>query len=111
MIKIIDIDPYNKATDNFRKAIVEYEAGNKLNAESLFKKSIETNPTLIEAWINVGVLLFERDDKMQAKEYFEKALKIEPQHSGVLRYLGATLMDYDFQQAELYLGYISIIRR
>jgi tetratricopeptide (TPR) repeat protein len=47
-------------------------------AENCFFSIIETHPDCKEAYNNLGVIAFQKDDKEKAIDYFTKSLEIDP---------------------------------
>ncbi len=54
-------------------------------AEQYLRKALELNPHFIDAVANFGSLYLKRGDYRRAREFFEKALALDPQHSKALK--------------------------
>jgi len=54
-------------------------------AERYLHKSLELNPQLTEAVVDFGFLFLKRGDVQRARECFERALELEPQHPKALQ--------------------------
>ncbi len=85
------IDQELKRLDGYDSLLVSYwaeqllEGGEKMiksneidDAEEVFMKLLNHYPELKEAYCNLGVINYHRNSMERAKEYFEKALDIDP---------------------------------
>jgi tetratricopeptide (TPR) repeat protein len=54
-------------------------------AERYLRKALELNPLLTDAVADFGFLFLKRGDLQRAREYFERALELEPQNSKALQ--------------------------
>ena len=73
------------------------------NEVSLFASTIKTDPSSVEGHFNLGNALIDRGDRGGAKLEWEKALQIDPVHSGALTQIGTLFATQgDFLQAEQY---------
>ncbi len=57
-------------------------------AEDMFKKAVDKDPTNSNAWNGLGWSQLNQGMQFNAKEAFEKCLKIEPKHAAALNGLG-----------------------
>jgi len=69
------------------ESIALYNAGLKLYKEKKYKesleklkKAVELNTLYADAYVVIGGIYVERQDPKNAIEYFEKALKVNPNH-------------------------------
>ena len=62
----------------FTDAVEHYQMADFEEAEKLFKKAVEVNPDLVEAWGWLGRIHFDQADYPQAAQYFERALELAP---------------------------------
>jgi tetratricopeptide (TPR) repeat protein len=54
-------------------------------AERYLRKALELNPQLTDAVVDFGFLFLRRGDCQRAREFFERALQLEPHHSRALQ--------------------------
>ena len=59
-------------------AEAEYRQGNEAEAEFLYKRLLELDPTMMEAWLDWSYIAFIKGDTEMAIEMIQEALKIEP---------------------------------
>jgi tetratricopeptide (TPR) repeat protein len=81
------------AVDYFVLGAISYENGDFTAAEESFRNVIELDPLYIEAYMNLGLVLF-RDVKRwtEAAENFKKAIELNPKYSSAYNNLGVLLL-------------------
>ncbi|MFC1474749.1 tetratricopeptide repeat protein, partial [bacterium] len=79
---------------------LNYQAGHILFKEKEFKrafpylkKAIKLNPRMIEAYIDIGLVLEKLDETEKAKKIFEKAIKVDPDNSVAKEWLERVVKD------------------
>jgi Flp pilus assembly protein TadD len=64
--------------------LLHYETGGTSDAEDLYERAIELDPTNSDAWNDLGVLRFASGDFAEAKRDFEKAAELDPTSEDIL---------------------------
>ena len=65
-------------------AEMSYKMGDVARYNELMNKIAESDPTNPEIFFNLGVASTQVGDNVKAAEYYEKALKLKPEHEGAL---------------------------
>ncbi|MBX7152527.1 tetratricopeptide repeat protein [bacterium] len=66
-------------TSLFEEALVRDERGDP-EAETLYRKAIETGDCVADAYCNLGIIEFQKGDLSKAFDCFTQSLKYEPRH-------------------------------
>jgi tetratricopeptide (TPR) repeat protein len=74
------------------KGVDELAKGNFRQAEAYFKKALDTDPTIVCVWINLGAGSSQTGHNADAERYYRKALELDPQNLAAMSNL-ATLFD------------------
>jgi tetratricopeptide (TPR) repeat protein len=61
------------------------------DAENAFKGAIQSNPKFYQAWVKLGVNLFNQEKYQESLQVFQTAIGIEPQTEYAYKLLGALL--------------------
>lgn len=77
--------------DQIKKGEAFFSEGNAEEAEKCFLEVLKEDPGNKEAYNNLGVLAFEKEDLKKAQSYFLKALKIDPLYEDSLNNLDTLL--------------------
>jgi tetratricopeptide (TPR) repeat protein len=73
----------NRKTANtlYDRALEAEWKGQAVEAESLYRKAIDLEPTMAEAWVNLGGILYDRKKFPEAFEAYQQALEIDPRYA------------------------------
>src|SRR4051812_23756505 len=77
----------------FAEAIRYHEAGHSPQAEALYRALLTVQPTHVEAWYNLGLLLQMQGQFERAVAVYREALVQEPRHVSVLSNMATALKD------------------
>ncbi len=100
----IEKDPQN-ADIYFYKGTIFKETGDTVRALSAFQTATELNPKFYNAYVQIGLLLNNKNDK-NAEKYFDNAIKVSPKpedalyaKANLLKDVGVKLYDADKTEA------------
>ncbi len=88
-----------KAEKAFNKAKSFYYENNYFEAEKFLQKALEIDTNFIEAYLLLGDLLADKNDKTGAIEAYESVIEIDPEYSSIVYYI---LAGFEFS-AEKYI--------
>src|ERR1700743_2594994 len=77
----------------FAQAVHCHETGNTLQAESLYRALLTIQPSNVDAWYNLGLLLHVGGQLDRAVAVYREALAQNPRHVSVLSNLATALKD------------------
>ncbi len=106
--------PYTTYKNAGKKALKFYQKGKEAQkkgeteeAKLQFQKAIEVEPNFIDPFIKLGDMLISQGDFTQAIDYFQKAIRINPDYSLRLHYAIAKMYyeQQQFQKAVAPLSY------
>ncbi len=96
-------DKQAELKSRFERALSYQNNGEYGEAEVIYKSLLAEDDILISPVVNLGVMAINKDQFSVAKEYFEKAVELDPNHKLSLNYLGYIARDSGaFDQAEVY---------
>ena len=81
------------AQKHYKKGFAFHNEGNYAEAATEYKKAIEKDSTLIEAYVNLASIYFVQQKYDQAKIELENALKYNPYHVKAHYNLGLVLLN------------------
>jgi tetratricopeptide (TPR) repeat protein len=84
-----------------KRALAAYKAGNRDRALELFKESLALSQELQWVWHDVGVLLIEREEYVDAKIAFERAAELDPTDPRPLGHIGLIYSTTSWEQKAL----------
>ncbi|NOZ67881.1 MAG: tetratricopeptide repeat protein [Deferribacteres bacterium] len=82
-------------SDALADALRLHQAGNLAGAESLYVRILAADPECADALHLLGLIAYQRGDNMQAVEYIEKAVAINPSVSIYHNNLGSAFMNLE----------------
>lgn len=86
------------STDNWLLlGMVKRQAGDDVGALTAYKKSLDLNPSNLQAHRAMGDLYIRQDNLIEARKWFESALQ-----------LAKTNYPYEVQESEMFLKYLEI---
>src|ERR1700742_3407404 len=86
-------DPSQINAQIFAEAVRNHEAGNLIQAEALYRALLTLQPTHVDAWYNLGLLLQVAGQLERAVAVYREGLTQNPRHSSMLSNLGTALKD------------------
>ncbi len=77
---------------DFADAYRFHQKGDLRQAEKLYRKSLKKNPRLMEAYLNLGMLLQDQGRGPDGIRMMERGLEMDPRHMGLLSALSSTFI-------------------
>ncbi len=77
----------------FERALQYHVTGNLLQAETIYRQILQTDPTCADAHANLGVILRQQGKPAEAARHLEQATKLNPNHAYSHFNLGMALFD------------------
>jgi tetratricopeptide (TPR) repeat protein len=78
MARFAELNPANAEAQYYYAVCLWKHHENPERVEALLKKALELNPKLGEAYLEQGILQFDRNNLTQARAAFEQAIQINP---------------------------------
>lgn len=107
--RIKEVVAYKSAYTLFEEGMEAERKRRPRLAEVLYRKAINEEPTLAEAWNNLGSIEFDKKNFEEAEKCYQKAVEIRPKYAQALYSLGVCLEDTD-RKAEALHYYRRAIR-
>lgn len=96
--------PYIAAMAWFELGTIKMKSGHAGDGEQEFLRAVRINPALVLAYLNLGLIAYQRRDLDLTTRYLEAGLVLEPTNPHLLNGMGMTARDRgDYQAARSYL--------
>lgn len=100
----------DEADKQFKQALEQIADEQWLDAEMILQQLVQQYPTLSGPYVNLGLIAWQRDDVVQAEQYFTQAIAVNSNNDKAYIQLGILLRDSGrFAEAEaVYLQALSV---